>query len=180
MRGRIPVAAFIGAAADELTMSFVEGSHGQTLIDADYGGLVLRLSGELLAELQRIPVDTLEGIIPGTGEVLVHGDFGPQNLLIDEEVPRVTALLDWEFAHMGEPVEDLAWAEWIVRMHHPTRKDDLDSLFEGYGERPAWSIRHAEVVRRCEQLVHFAEFQGWTDGTELWRQRVRATQNWAE
>jgi hypothetical protein len=28
--------------------------------------------------------------------------------------PRVTAVLDWEFAHLGQPVEDLAWAEWIV------------------------------------------------------------------
>ena len=33
--------------------------------------------------------------------------------------PRVTAVLDWEFAHLGDPVEDLAWCEWLVRTHHP-------------------------------------------------------------
>lgn len=39
--------------------------------------------------------------------VLVHGDFRPANLLVDDG--RVTALLDWEFAHVGDPAEDLGW-----------------------------------------------------------------------
>jgi len=40
-------------------------------------------------------------------KVLVHGDFRPANLLVDKG--KVTALLDWEFAHTGDPVEDLGW-----------------------------------------------------------------------
>lgn len=39
--------------------------------------------------------------------VLVHGDFRPANLLVDNG--RTTALLDWEFAHAGDPAEDLGW-----------------------------------------------------------------------
>jgi aminoglycoside phosphotransferase (APT) family kinase protein len=39
---------------------------------------------------------------------VVHGDFRPGNVLYDGE--RITALLDWEMAHLGDPVEDLAWA----------------------------------------------------------------------
>ena len=39
--------------------------------------------------------------------VLVHGDFRPANLLVANG--QVTALLDWEFAHVGDPVEDLGW-----------------------------------------------------------------------
>lgn len=40
--------------------------------------------------------------------VLVHGDFKPGNALLDGN--RVVALLDWETAHLGDPVEDVAWA----------------------------------------------------------------------
>ncbi|GAA5335208.1 MULTISPECIES: phosphotransferase family protein [Thermus] len=39
--------------------------------------------------------------------VLVHGDFRVGNLLVDEE--GLVAVLDWEFAHLGDPREDLAW-----------------------------------------------------------------------
>lgn len=38
--------------------------------------------------------------------VLIHGDTGPGNFL--SENGRITAILDWEFAHLGDPMEDLA------------------------------------------------------------------------
>lgn len=37
----------------------------------------------------------------------VHGDAGPGNFLFDQG--RMTALIDWELAHPGDPIEDLAW-----------------------------------------------------------------------
>lgn len=39
--------------------------------------------------------------------VLVHGDAGPANFLYADG--QVTALLDWEMTHFGDPMEDLAW-----------------------------------------------------------------------
>uniref|UniRef100_A0A7V4AN05 Phosphotransferase family protein n=2 Tax=Thermus tengchongensis TaxID=1214928 RepID=A0A7V4AN05_9DEIN len=39
--------------------------------------------------------------------VLVHGDFRIGNLMVDQE--GLVAVLDWEFAHIGDPREDLAW-----------------------------------------------------------------------
>ena len=45
--------------------------------------------------------------------VLVHADFKPGNLLLDGE--RVTALLDWELAHLGDPLEDLGWVTQPLR-----------------------------------------------------------------
>ena len=39
--------------------------------------------------------------------VLVHGDAGPGNFLFKDG--HLTALLDWELAHPGDPMEDLAW-----------------------------------------------------------------------
>src|SRR5205807_4789417 len=44
---------------------------------------------------------------PTKRRALVHGDFRSGNLMIDGE--RVTGVLDWELAHIGEPVEDLGW-----------------------------------------------------------------------
>jgi aminoglycoside phosphotransferase (APT) family kinase protein len=44
---------------------------------------------------------------------LCHGDAGPGNFLFRDEA--VTALLDWEFAHLGDPHDDLAWV--AVRNH---------------------------------------------------------------
>jgi aminoglycoside phosphotransferase (APT) family kinase protein len=48
-----------------------------------------------------------------TGTVLVHADFKPGNLLLDGD--RVTALLDWELAHLGDPLEDLGWVTQPLR-----------------------------------------------------------------
>lgn len=42
----------------------------------------------------------------GTQPVIVHGDIGPGNFLIDEG--RVRALIDWEMVRVGHPLEDLA------------------------------------------------------------------------
>lgn len=38
---------------------------------------------------------------------LVHGDFRLGNLIVGPE--GVRAVLDWELAHVGDPIEDLAW-----------------------------------------------------------------------
>lgn len=38
--------------------------------------------------------------------VVVHGDAGPANFLFEGD--RVTALLDWELVHIGDPMADLA------------------------------------------------------------------------
>ncbi len=44
---------------------------------------------------------------PGDLQTLVHGDFRIGNLLVGPEGLR--AVIDWEFAHLGDPHEDLAW-----------------------------------------------------------------------
>jgi aminoglycoside phosphotransferase (APT) family kinase protein len=62
---------------------------------------------------------------PGRTAV-VHGDAGPYNLLVDDD--RLTAVLDWEFAHAGDPAEDLgiarvyadsfmSWEEFMQAYH---------------------------------------------------------------
>lgn len=42
-----------------------------------------------------------------TAQTLVHGDFRLGNFLIEPD--GVRAVLDWELAHRGDPLEDLGW-----------------------------------------------------------------------
>jgi aminoglycoside phosphotransferase (APT) family kinase protein len=45
--------------------------------------------------------------------VLVHGDFKPGNALVRGD--HLAVVLDWETAHLGDPLEDLGWITNPVR-----------------------------------------------------------------
>ncbi|MGV0836917.1 phosphotransferase family protein [Mycolicibacterium thermoresistibile] len=59
--------------------------------------------------LLRFCIDWLERNIPDyTGPtVLVQGDTGPGNFMYADGA--VTAIVDWELAHFGDPMDDIAW-----------------------------------------------------------------------
>jgi aminoglycoside phosphotransferase (APT) family kinase protein len=46
---------------------------------------------------------------PAQKIAIVHGDYRSGNFLHDG-AGKITAILDWEMAHLGDPLEDLAWA----------------------------------------------------------------------
>ena len=60
--------------------------------------------------------------------VLVHGDYRHGNLIVGAR--GVHAVLDWELAHVGDPVEDLAWL-----CIPPWRFGELDQPVGGFGRR---------------------------------------------
>jgi aminoglycoside phosphotransferase (APT) family kinase protein len=43
---------------------------------------------------------------------LVHGDYSFHNLLYDGD--RLSAVLDWELAHIGHPAEDLGYIQTVA------------------------------------------------------------------
>lgn len=53
--------------------------------------------------------------------VVLHGDAGPGNFLFHED--RVTAIVDWELTHLGDPAEDLAqiWVRSLIQPFVPMR-----------------------------------------------------------
>lgn len=66
---------------------------------------------------------------------LVHGDFRLGNLLV--EGSRLTGVLDWELAHLGDPLEDLAFGCMTVwRFSRPDRPGygltSLEALTDAY------------------------------------------------
>jgi len=65
---------------------------------------------------------------PSAEVTLVHGDFRHGNLIIGPD--GVRAVLDWELAHLGDPMEDLGWIcvnSW--------RFGEIDKPVGGFGSR---------------------------------------------
>lgn len=72
-----------------------------------------KLSGEI--SLGRCAFAILRRLAPDYHgpPVLCHGDVGPKNFMFAHG--RITAIIDWEHAHLGDPMDDLAW--WMFRGH---------------------------------------------------------------
>jgi aminoglycoside phosphotransferase (APT) family kinase protein len=164
----VPEVVQVDAHRRRAVLTFMTGRHGQELVDEGFASQVLSAAGRTLRQFH----DEVDG--------MVHGDYGPQNLLIDTSSWEVSAVLDWEFAHDGEPVEDLAWAEWIVRMHHRGAAPAVSALFEGYGWCPAWPVRQAAMRAKCVKLERLCRRRGQEDAGDMWRSRGQATRAWSE
>jgi aminoglycoside phosphotransferase (APT) family kinase protein len=96
---------------------------------------------------------------PPARRTIVHGDFRMGNLMVDGEC--VSGVLDWELAHIGDPVEDLGWLcvpAW--RFARP----DLPAAGLGTREQLLTAYeRHAGVA------VPMAELRRWElAGTLRW------------
>ena len=88
---------------------------------------------------------------PGPPErlVLVHGDLGPGNVLHDGH--RVTGLCDWELAHVGDPMEDLAWITVRAML---TPFVDIDTAFGWYdGPVDAERVRYWQLACQVRNLI---------------------------
>jgi aminoglycoside phosphotransferase (APT) family kinase protein len=72
---------------------------------------------------------------------LVHGDYRTGNFLYSPQ-GEITAILDWEMAHIGDPLEDLAWS--------------MDPLW-------CWN----EPQRAGRLLPHREAVRAWEDGSGL-------------
>jgi aminoglycoside phosphotransferase (APT) family kinase protein len=179
LQGLLPVPALLDSDGD-LRMRFVAGVQGQELIDAGAAARVLRACGRTLRDIHGLDVARiLRGVAREPGAVLVHGDYGPNNVLLDPATFAVTAVLDWEWARPGSAVEDLAWCEWIVRMHHGAHVPALDEFFDGYGSRPAWARRRDAMLAQCRRLLEMCE--RWSPGAvRLWQHRLEVTAGWLE
>jgi aminoglycoside phosphotransferase (APT) family kinase protein len=79
--------------------------------ELDYWAGVIRqdaLSSQPVAEAT---IRWLRRNLPGPSRqlCLVHGDYRSGNFLYNQ-AGEIPALLDWEMAHIGDPLEDLAWS----------------------------------------------------------------------
>lgn len=89
---------------------------------------------------------------------LCHGDFRMGNLLITAD--GLSAVLDWELAHLGDPVQDLAFGcipSW--------RFGRYDKVLGGFGQ-PQDMLHHYSAL--TGQTVDPARFRFWLVYSCLW------------
>ena len=121
------------------------------------------------------PVDQLRGLLDALGQPhpafelglrwldehrpprvepgVVHGDFRLGNLMVDDH--GLAAVLDWELAHLGDPIEDLGWLcvrAWRFGSDLPVAGlGSYDQLIDAY-ERAAGTTVDPEHLRWWEAL----------------------------
>lgn len=72
-----------------------------------------------------------------------HGDVGPGNFMHDGS--RVTALLDWEFTHVGDPMDDLGWLSF--RGHHLNEDvGDFDAQLARWEKRTGLEVSRKRIA----------------------------------
>ena len=90
---------------------------------------------------------------PSVEPAVVHGDFRLGNLMVGPD--GLAAVLDWELAHLGDPMEDLGWLcvrAWRFGSDHPVAGvGEYRDLFDAYAEAAGVRV-DAEVVRWWEVL----------------------------
>lgn len=176
---RLPVPELLSSSENDIRTRFVSGVHGKDLLDRGHASEVMQVCGRTLRTLQGIPVT--EVFDRSSGDVVVHGDFGPNNLILNGDTLELTAVVDWEWCHTGDPVEDAAWCEWIVRTFHPEQVGHLDDFFRSYGSVPTWSDRQAAMVAKLHHLLVFAtDHLGDSETTETRKRQLAATEEWSE
>lgn len=94
---------------------------------------------------------------PPAQPAVVHGDFRNGNLLVSDD--GLAAVLDWELAHLGDPMEDLAWL-------------CLRTWRFGEDARPVGGFGELEVLRRAYQeaggVWRDDAFHWWTVARTAW------------
>lgn len=123
-----------------------------------------------------LAVDWLDRHRPAAAptDTVVHGDFRLGNLLITPD--RISAVLDWELAHLGDPMEDLGWLctkAWRFGVPRPvagmgSRADLLDAYAQVAGWRPTEdTLRWWELYATVRWgLICGAQANRYLDGTE--------------
>jgi aminoglycoside phosphotransferase (APT) family kinase protein len=130
--GALPISEVAPAPAPEDCWRR-ELDHWAGVIDADEGHPqpIVRAA---IRRLRRTPPP------PASKIAVVHGDFRSGNFLHDGQ-GRIIAVLDWEMAHLGDPLEDLAWA--------------MDPLWS-----PAGDARISGTVPRAEAIALWSAASG--------------------
>jgi aminoglycoside phosphotransferase (APT) family kinase protein len=103
---------------------------------------------------------------PAVPPGLLHGDFRNGNLMIGPH--GLVAVLDWERAHLGDPVQDLGWLcvkAWRFGAEVPVGGfGTRDELLDGYAEVAGW--------RPAEDTLHWWEVYGTLEWAVICRRQA--------
>jgi aminoglycoside phosphotransferase (APT) family kinase protein len=147
---RFPVSEFPRPASDR------DCALGEMdLVLKQWSGFLARHHDPLIA----YGIDWLERFVPKTISrvSLVQGDTGPVNFMFEDK--RVTSVIDWEWAHLGDPMEDLGNI-CVREFWNPC--GGLTGLMERYQKRSGLpvdlaTVRYYRVQQNMRGMVPIAE-----------------------
>ncbi|MBU3725035.1 MAG: phosphotransferase family protein [Burkholderiaceae bacterium] len=147
-----PAADGIAACSNMLTKSFSLVRQPASYLSAAYAHVMREFESVAAARAERF------GRMPAA--CLCHHDYRLGNLMIDTQHAAVTAVLDWEFAHWGDPMADIGWLTapcWRFGGTAPVAGfGRIEDLLQGYacaGGENRWS--QADLAWAIEQEVSF-------------------------
>jgi aminoglycoside phosphotransferase (APT) family kinase protein len=114
----------------------------------------------------------LEAGLPESGPAaIVHGDYRAGNLLAAEQPPaRVTAILDWELATIGDPLADLGYLVSTYADGSPTPAGLVElspvTRAEGFPTRAELAAAYAERTGRDVAAL------AWYEGLAHWKAAI--------
>jgi aminoglycoside phosphotransferase (APT) family kinase protein len=89
-----------------------------------------------------------------TAICVIHNDYRFDNVVLDPAAPlRITGVLDWEMATLGDPLMDLggSLAYWV--------QADDDAVFQSFRRQPT----HVPgMLTRHEVVEYYSERSGWS------------------
>ncbi len=86
---------------------------------------------------------------------LVHSDFNTKNIMVSVKERKVTGILDWEYAHSGNPLCDFGN---FLRFEDETDFDVVKSLMRGYGKNRDVFIKDWRKISRLLDLASMFGF----------------------
>ena len=108
---------------------------------------------------------------------LVQGDTGPGNFVFEHDT--VTGIVDWEFAHLGDPMDDWAWLDMRADA------EEIPDLQERYARATGIAIDRARIAYyrvavdyRCAITTSLAVSRG--GGARGWAPYLLVTQRYLD
>lgn len=91
--------------------------------------------------------DKLAASVPESGRAsLLHGDYRLDNVLVDPEVPDITAVLDWEMATLGDPLADVG----LLVVYTRRREAEEDVITGGVNTAPGFPSTGELIARYAD------------------------------
>lgn len=108
---------------------------------------------------------------PAQKLAMVHGDFRAGNFLYDDSGALV-AVLDWEMAHLGDPLEDLAWS--LARVLSFGKDDRRSGVAPREEALRIWQAASGLAIN--PEALHWWELMMCIKGQAIWNAGVAAWQ----
>lgn len=106
----------------------------------------------------------LEAKVPTTTSVrIVHGDYGPHNALFERD-GRISAVLDWEIATIGDPLADLGYSvnAWAGPGDDPVDRPESATGLPGFYTRDEIVARYVQQTGAdLSDFDYYRAFNYW-------------------